>query len=677
MPKRTQRQRAAVRRQAYVAAVIGAGALVLVGSLVALRGHDPTGGEPTVFTLLAALLLIGEMRPMRWLDRRLGGEITVTWSFACALLLLAPLGSALGALVVASVAGDVLSRKPLERLAFNASQLVLSLAAGAAVLDVFGARFALAHDPAPHWWWLPIAVLAGAAVYTTNGLLVTAVIALHQDMPLTTLMRSSFFENLSTDGMLLALAPVYVSIAREDLVLFPLLLLTALAIFVSARLALARQYEATHDQLTALPNRRVLYDHLRMLTDRVSSRDERIAVLLVDLDGFKEINDRLGHRIGDAVLQDVARRLSLATRPGDTVARLGGDEFAILVRRINGSHDVERVAQRIAAALHEPCVVDGFPVVLGASVGAAMAPDHGDDAQTLIERADVAMYAAKRERLLFHIYEPQGEAGPGRVALLGDLQRAVQRNDLALAFQPIVRLSNGEVAGVEALLRWHHPRWGLIAPMEFMPLAEQTDLVSSLTRQVIEGALRSAAQWHREGHERLVVAVNGSARNLLDLDFPDHVEALLSAAGVEPCMLELEITENAVLSDPTRVRVVLRALRAIGVRLAIDDFGTGFSSLVHLRDLPVDRVKIDKCFVHDLRHSRGASIVGPIIQLAHNLDVEAVAEGVEDVVTLSQLRDLGCDYAQGFALAAPASAAEITHWLENPTVILPTTVAPA
>jgi EAL domain-containing protein (putative c-di-GMP-specific phosphodiesterase class I) len=205
-----------------------------------------------------------------------------------------------------------------------------------------------------------------------------------------------------------------------------------------------------------------------------------------------------------------------------------------------------------------------------------------------------------------------------------------------------------------------------------MPLAEQTDLVSPITRQVLANALGQAARWHVSGHP-LLLAVNGSARNLLDLQFPDHIESFLHGAGVPPESLELEITENAMLGDPTRVRVVLRALQAIGVRLAIDDFGTGFSSLVNLRDLPVDRVKIDRSFVQDLRHSRGASIVGPIIELAHNLDITAVAEGVEDLQTLTQLRELGCDYAQGFAIAAPMPAGELTDWLDEPTLILPHT----
>ena len=657
-------------RSAYVAAVIAGGTVVLLTSALRARGHDLTGGEPAAFGMLAALLVLGELRPLRLIDRRIGGDITVTWSFAFALVLLAPLGAALGVLVIASAIGDVVGHKPLERVAFNAAQLTLSLAAGALVLDVFHARFVLVSDHGPEWWWLLVAVLAGAAVYLLNGVLVGTVVALHQSVSVLALVRQSVFDNLSTDGLLLALAPVYVAVARESLVLFPLVLFTALAVFVSARLALLRQYEATHDQLTGLPNRRVLYDQLTVFANRAAVGKERIAVLLIDLDGFKEINDRLGHRVGDTVLQEVARRLETVTRPADMVARLGGDEFAVILRRVSGVQDAEQIARRISASLHAPCMVDGFPIVLGASVGAAIAPDHSDDAQTLVEHADVAMYAAKRERVLFAVYQPQGEVGPGRVALLGDLHRAVESEELALAYQPIIELRSGRATGIEALLRWDHPRWGPIGPMQFMPLAEQTDLVSPITRQVLAAALAQAARWRASGHE-LVLAVNGSARNLLDLQFPDHIESFLDAAGIPPHLLELEITENAMMGDPTRVRVVLRALQAIGVRLAIDDFGTGFSSLVNLRDLPVDRLKIDRSFVQDLHHSRGASIVGPIIELAHNLDIVAVAEGVEDVHTLGQLRELGCDYAQGYAIAAPMPAGELTEWLEQPTLILP------
>ena len=654
----------------YVAGVIGAGVAVLAGAVLRARGHDPTGGQRAAFIVLAALLVLGELRPLRLLDRRFGGDITVTWSFAFALVLIAPLGVALGVLVAATIVGDAVNGKPPVRIAFNAAQLTLSLAAGAGVLDLFDARFALIRPSGPALWWLPVAALAGATAYFSNSVLVGTVVALHQERPIRALIRGSIFDNHTSDGLLLALAPVYVSVARDELVLFPLVLLTALAVFVTAKVALLRQYEATHDQLTGLPNRRVLFDELAALTARAVEGRERFSVLLVDLDGFKEINDRLGHRVGDLVLQEVARRLNRATRPIDVIGRLGGDEFAVVLRHVSTAVEAEHVAGAIAAALHEPCMVDGFPVVLGASVGAAMAPDHGDDAQTLIERADVAMYAAKRERQLFAVYEPQSEVGPGRVALLGELHHAVEHEELTVAYQPIIELDSGRTTGVEALLRWDHPRWGPIAPTQFMPLAEQTDLVTPITLQILGRALAQAASWRRAGHE-LIVSVNGSARNLLDLDLPDHVAQLLAEAGMPPSMLELEITENAMLGDPTRVRVVLRGLQALGVRLAIDDFGTGFSSLLNLRDLPVNRVKIDRAFVQDLRHSRGARIVGPIIELAHNLGIDVVAEGVEDVVTLGELRDLGCDYAQGFAIAVPMPAADATGWLDQPTVLLP------
>ncbi len=654
----------------YVGGVILAGAVVLVLAVLRAVGHDPTGGEPAVFLVLAALLVIGELRPLRLVDRRFGGEITVTWSFAFGLALLVPLGVALSMLALASAVGDLANRKPARRVAFNSAQLVVSLAIGAGVLDLFGARLALTRDVGPAAWWLPVAVLAGATVYVVNGALVGVVVALHQQLPVGGMVRTTVIENFTTDGLLLALAPVYVSVARDDLVLFPFVLLTAVAVVVTAKVAMLRQHEATHDQLTGLPNRRVLFDQLATFAAWAAEGRERIAVLLVDLDGFKEINDRLGHRIGDIVLQEVARRLHGVTRPIDVVGRLGGDEFAVVLRRIVSPADTEAVARRIAAALHEPCMVDGFPVMLGASVGAAIAPEHGDDAETLIERADIAMYSAKRERVLFAIYEPHEESGPARVTMLAELHNAVERGELLIGYQPIIELATGRPTGIEALLRWEHPRWGAIGPNNFMPLAEQTDLVSPITRHVLARALAQAADWRRAGHD-LVVAVNGSARNVLDLDLPDHVAALLDEAGVPPSMLELEISENAMLGDPTRVRVVLRALQDLGVRLAIDDFGTGYSSLLNLRDLPVDRVKIDRAFVHDLRTPRGARVIGPIIQLAHNLGVETVADGVEDIVTLSELRELGCDHAQGSAIAMPMEAADATSWLAGPTVILP------
>jgi diguanylate cyclase (GGDEF)-like protein len=644
----------------YVGGVVAAGVALLALSLRQVGGHQATGPAPVAFWLLATLLVVGEMRPLRWLDRRIGGETTVTWSFAGALLLLVPLGIALSALVVASALGDLAARKSAQRLAFNASQLALSLAAGAAVLDLAGARFAIV-DGTVRWWWLPLGFAAAAAILVVNALLVSGVIAIHQQVLWRLVLRPSLLENASTDGMLLALAPIYVVVADRAGVLLPALLITALAVYSSARAATARQFDATHDHLTGLPNRRILREQLALATAS-ADLEHGAALMLVDLDGFKEINDRLGHRVGDVVLQEVASRLVEGTRPSDTVARLGGDEFAVLVRPLDRGVNPDDVAERLAALLSKPCDVEGFPVVLGCSIGLAITPDHGDDPDTLLERADVAMYAAKREHSRVERYQPAGDQGPGKIGLLADLSRALDRNELELAFQPIIRVADGDVSGVEALVRWHHPTWGPIAPMSFMPLAEQTELMTALTEHVLDGSLAQAARWRSRGLD-LLLAVNSSARNLVDLRFPDMVAAALARSGVPASSLEIEITENAVLTDPARVHVVLGALRDLGVRIAIDDFGTGYSSLVHLRDLPVDRVKIDRSFVRDLFRPRDRGIVGPIVTLAHNLGVEVVAEGVEDLRTLDVLADLGCDHAQGFAIAAPSAPDSTMSWL--------------
>jgi diguanylate cyclase (GGDEF)-like protein len=466
---------------------------------------------------------------------------------------------------------------------------------------------------------------------------------------------------------------VYVVVAANAVALLPALLITALAVYSSARAAAARQYDATHDHLTGLPNRRVLRDQLALATAAATPR-QAAALLLIDLDGFKEINDRLGHRVGDAVLKEVANRLVAGTRPSDTVARLGGVEFAVLVRPLDGTAGPEDAAIRLGRELSQPCDIEGFPVVLGCSIGVAVAPDHGDDPDTLLERADVAMYSAKRSRTQVERYRPSGDQGPGKIGLLADLSQALARDELELAFQPIVAVAGGRVTGVEALVRWHHPTWGPIAPMSFMPLAEQTELMGALTDHVLRGSLAQAAAWRARGLD-LLLAVNSSARNLVDLTVPDTVAAALARSGVPASSLEIEITENAVLADPTRVLVVLQALRDLGVRVAIDDFGTGYSSLVHLRDLPVDRVKIDRTFVHDLGRARGRGIVGPIVTLAHNLGVEAVAEGVEDIAALEILAQLGCDHAQGYAIAAPAPAGETLAWLVARSHVAPHIVA--
>jgi diguanylate cyclase (GGDEF)-like protein len=384
------------------------------------------------------------------------------------------------------------------------------------------------------------------------------------------------------------------------------------------------------------------------------------AVLLIDLDRFKEINDTLGHVSGDRVLEEVAQRLQRTLRESDTVARLGGDEFALLARSAFNERSALAVANRIHHALNRPLTLDGILLELGASVGITLYPDHGEDVDTLMRRADVAMYHGKELKTATEIYSVERDTySPGRLRLVGELRQAIQMGELSVYYQPQASASDGELLGVEALARWHHPEHGLLMPGDFVPLAEHTGLIRPLTMYVLERALAQSRSWRDDGLD-LRVSVNITSRDLLDTHLPEQVGALLDKWGVEPDRLELEITENTIFTDPVRSRTVLARLRELGVRLAIDDFGSGNSSLGYLKRLPVDVLKIDKNFVVNMdSDADDAVIVRSTIELGHNLGLEVVAEGVETAEAWRHLMLLGCDTIQGFFFGRPMPPEQI------------------
>jgi diguanylate cyclase (GGDEF)-like protein len=385
----------------------------------------------------------------------------------------------------------------------------------------------------------------------------------------------------------------------------------------------------------------------------------------MDLDRFKEVNDTLGHNSGDVLLQELAARLQGTLRESDTIARLSGDEFGILLPRVSGVPAVVDVAQRIRDVLKEPFVLQDLPLAVEASVGAALYPEDGEDVDTLIQRADVAMYLAKGANSDFELYDPRAdEYDPNRLVLVGELHRAIAEKELLIYFQPKAELRTGDVKGAEALVRWRHPQRGLLPPDEFIPLAQHTGLVRPLTLYVLDEALRQCAIWRLDGLD-LRVAVNVAMRNLLDMQFPDDVTDLLSQWGIAPDRLELEITESAIMADPFRVRNVLTRLSEMGVRLSIDDFGTGYSSLAYLKRLPVRELKIDKSFVMNMTEDENdAVIVRSTIDLGRNLGLEVVAEGVQSGEIWRELDRYGCDVAQGFYLSGPLPGEELTVWLK-------------
>ncbi|HWD70282.1 MAG TPA: EAL domain-containing protein [Solirubrobacteraceae bacterium] len=432
------------------------------------------------------------------------------------------------------------------------------------------------------------------------------------------------------------------------------------------RQAEINEFQALHDPLTGLPNRVLFSERIGHAILQAERQKKKLAVALIDLDRFKEINDSLGHSAGDHLLISVGKQMVDALRASDTVARLGGDEFGLVLPELADADALSPVLERLQAALEEPIQVQSLPIGIEASIGIAIYPDHGADAQTLIQRADIAMYESKRDGLSHVFYDASThDHDVTNLTLVAELRRAISERELVLYYQPKAALESGLVTSVEALVRWMHPERGLVAPDAFIPLAQETSLIGPLTLYVIEEALRQVRGWREQGVE-LSIAVNLSTRNLLDRGFPELVKQLLERWDVRAEELELEVTESSMLANPTRAKAVLNELSELGIRLSIDDFGTGYSSLAYLRELPVDEIKIDRSFVIGMGTEEGdAVIVRSTVDLGRNLGLEVVAEGVETLEHWEQLRELGCNTAQGYFLSRPVPADELCTWLRS------------
>lgn len=433
----------------------------------------------------------------------------------------------------------------------------------------------------------------------------------------------------------------------------------------SKRQTAALEYQALHDALTELPNRTLLSDRVRQNILLAQRDHQPLALLVMDLDRFKDINDTLGHQIGDRVLQEVAKRVRGVLRESDTIARLGGDEFAVLLPRTI-SDQAQRIAEKLLASIEEPFVLGEQVLHIGVSVGISLFPQHGDDEVTLMQRADVAMYVAKRQHGGFAVYDPATDQHSLRnLALLGELRGAIERDQLVLHFQPKVRLRDRKVFGVEALVRWQHPKHGLMYPDEFVPLAEQTGLIGPLTQWVLKNSLVLCGRLQAE-NIGLDIAVNLSVRNLQDTKFPSKVAELFQHAECAPEHIRLEITETAIMADPVRAFEVLGQLSAMGIKLSIDDFGTGYSSLAHLKQMPVNELKIDKSFVMGMEADENdVVIVRSIVDLAHNIGMHVVAEGVASEQLYERVLAMGCDEAQGNYICGPLPLEELIEWLRS------------
>ena len=423
----------------------------------------------------------------------------------------------------------------------------------------------------------------------------------------------------------------------------------------------ALEHQALHDPLTDLPNRKLLNNRLQQEIMRSERNNKPLVLIMSDLNHFKEINDTLGHHVGDIVLQQASIRLFRTFRKTDSVARLGGDEFGILLPETS-LEQAKKISQKAVEAFEIPFVIEGNSLSLGISMGLAESPMHGDDVNILVQRADVAMYVAKRNNLGFSVYDPnQDTHSIGRLALMGELRSAIESQSLEIAYQPKVDVRSKELVGAEALLRWNHPHRGYIDPDEFIPLAEQTGLIRLITSWVLDQAVKQCMEWRKIWPD-FKMSVNLSVHNLHDVGLLNQVRSLIQDRKMPPSCLTLEITEGDIMTDPIRAKEILEAFNMMGITLSIDDFGTGYSSLSYLKQLPVDELKIDKSFVMEMTEDENdAVIVKATIDLAHNLGLKTVAEGVVDQKTWRYLEFLNCDIAQGYFIAKPLFAEDFTH----------------
>lgn len=444
------------------------------------------------------------------------------------------------------------------------------------------------------------------------------------------------------------------------------LLISTFVIRNTVRQARSLQRQAMFDSLTELPNRTLFKDRLQQAI-LVGRRDKRpFGLIAIDLNRFKEINDTLGHHIGDGVLQHVAASMRSCLRESDTVARMGGDEFTVLLATVSDLNGAVAAAKKLLKTLSLPFDVAGRSLEIDASLGVVLFPQHGEDSEVLLRQADSAMYHAKQSHSGFRVYsEELGQGADDRMTLQSELRHAITDDELILHFQPKIDFIADRVSGVEALVRWKHPRHGLIFPDNFIPMAEQTGLIKPLTQWVLKSALRQCEEWQRAGLS-LSMSVNISAINIQDPQFPDQVAELLSHSTVSPDQLELEVTETAVMSEPQRAVDCIRKLSALGLQIAIDDFGTGYSSMAYLKEMLVAKIKIDKSFVKDMAiNHNDAVIVRSTVELGHNLGLKVVAEGVEDQAAWNRLKGLGCDSAQGYYMSKPLASREFLDWLEQ------------
>jgi diguanylate cyclase (GGDEF)-like protein len=646
---------------------------LVVGTFVTLEillAQSATTLRPTnvgAFGLFVALALLAELRPLSWLGPSKKCEISASWTFFLCLFFSAPLPTAAAAMFGICLLNFAVHHRPILLSFFNASGGPLALAISTIAVTAAGASpsFYNANGSVDQRWVIG-AIAIGSIGFVVDLLLASICAALHLRVSLLRFLTNAFTNVTITNAMPIGLAPAFILVNRASLLASAFLTVTVGALYRTTESALNQRHEATHDPLTSLANGRSFHDQAAVAIAVASRRQHTLFVLQLSIDGFKSLNDRLGRAVGDDVLQKVSERLQDDRRAGDLIARLDANDFAILLPGPCSATEARAVADRIIERLRAPLELAGVPLKTTMSIGLAEFPAHGEDIDTLLAKADMALYRAKKANNGPEVYtDEHSRTGPSRMMLAGEIQEAMRRGEFFLAYQPKLDLHSQAFIGVEALVRWLHPERGILYPDAFIPTAEQTDLMQELTEYVIDRALQQCALWHDEGLY-VTMAVNVSARNLHNHDFVDMVSTILARYDINPMWLELELTENTVMVDPELTALVLQELRNLGVQISLDDFGTGFSSLANLRNLPINRVKIDKTFVFGMLHSpQDESIVRSIIDLATNLGMGTVAEGVESQEVLDRLAALKCEAVQGYFIAKPISAIEIRNMLND------------
>jgi diguanylate cyclase (GGDEF)-like protein len=611
---------------------------------------------------LAALVILGELWPVITAGSADPYGVVTSHAFVFAVLYVYGPWPALSLLAIGTLIAELRRRKEWWKVLFNIGQYSLSLGAAAVVMELAGWHPSLTDPAFINTSCIPWIALGWLAFFLVNDALVAS---LAEDVGRTFV--QDFFDEFwfycLTTLAVLSLAPLVVFSAAYPLFL-PLWTVPLVAVRKTASISREKEHASLHDSLTQLANRKLLLSRLDQTLEDARLVKQHVALCLLDLDRFKEVNDTLGHHVGDRLLQLAASRIQGAVRPGDTVARLGGDEFALLLATVRDEHAAVEVANRVRSALMAPFHLEGLLFELEASIGIGLFPQHGMDGEQLLQKADVAMYVAKEHRTGVEVYSPDRDPNSAnRLALLGSLRTALEGGELELHYQPKLCMRSSDVVGVEALVRWRHPVRGLVMPDEFIPIAEHSGLMGALTAYVVESALAQLAEW-RNVKLDLTMAVNVTMRDLQGPELHKTVVRCLEAYDLPAAALVLEITERVLAQDSTMVISTLSELRALGVRISLDDFGTGESSLMWLKHLPVDELKIDRSFVARMAtDAADLTIVRSVVELSHGLGMIAVAEGVEDERVWDQLCALGCDMAQGWYVSRPLSGPDVTRWL--------------